>query len=153
MRLFISIFMIFMISSNLSAYSRSIVVSTYAKKKDAKLALTSTQKKYAKFSRLVEYAKENDFEVNILKTGKYFVIVVEPFFDKTTLKKALKKIKEEFSTAFATNYLGLKKIKKVEEPKKAKKEISPIDIKKHNNQEMKEIVDAEKCSWIFGCEE
>jgi len=173
MKFFISLIIIFITASTLDAYSRSVVIASYARYKDANTALTSTNKKYAKFAQISRYAKENNFGIVIRKTGKYFVIVAEPFFSKKSLNKALKRIKQDFKTPFITNYLGNKKakekveIKKVEPkpilelkpkikpqapPKEVKKEVK-INTREQNNQEMKELSDTKKCSWIFGCED
>ncbi len=151
MRLFISIFVVVISASNLFAFERSIVVSSYAKEKDAKKVLISTNKKYIKFSKLINYAKKHNYKVAIRKVGNYYAIVVEPFFNKASLDKSFRIIKKDFKSSFVINYLGIKK-----EPSKIKT-IKPIqksvDMKERNDKEMKEILNDKKCSWIFGCED
>ena len=150
-------------------YSRSIVLSSYVRYKDANTALTSDNAKYKKFANISKYAQEHNFKIVIHKSGKYFVIVAEPFFSRDSLNKALKRIKEEFKHPFVTNYLGKKKSKPLikeklipKEPKEQKKAIKvdkvepktdPQELKKRYNKEMQEISNTTKCSWIFGCEE
>ncbi len=156
MKILTGILFFIFLTSSLSAYPRCIILSSFKYEKDAQKKFSILQKKR---TNLLKFANDNNFEINLRKSGNYFIITAEPFYDKSSLDNAMKTIKVEYESSFVSNYTAKKKIDKIEKVVEVKKIIEvektkkpAIDIVK-NNQVMKNIKqNTQDCSWIFGCD-
>ncbi len=165
MKIFIGIALFVFLTSSLSAYPRCVILASFKHKIDAQKKFNNYKEKY---SELIQFSKDNDFEINLRKSGEYFIITAEVFYDKESLDRAMKAIRVDFKSSFISNYTAPKKTKPLTKEKVIVKKqayaITPereitnsvIKSKKdiaRNNREMNDLKQNTKgCSWIFGCD-
>jgi hypothetical protein len=102
---FIFLFFIFSLTS-LDAYSKKIIMISFSSKTKAQLMMKSLKKKNPSLFKL---SKKYKFSIKMRRSGKYYILVAEPFKDKKILKKALKSIRKDFKSAYVNNYTEVKK--------------------------------------------
>jgi signal transduction histidine kinase/response regulator RpfG family c-di-GMP phosphodiesterase len=86
---------------------------------DADAALSKLNRHIEKNSEILQLEKENDFDFIARKSGRYFIVTVEPFEDRAVLKTVLKYVRKLHRDAFVN------KIKPGDIKKKVKKSKKP----------------------------
>ncbi|MFA6195707.1 MAG: hypothetical protein WC656_03570 [Sulfurimonas sp.] len=90
---------------NFEGFPKKIVFATYPTLSEAELVMNEFQKHKVYF-QLEELAKNNNFNVHILPSGKSSVLVIEPLVNPTIHKEAQKIIKQMFKDAYDVNANG-----------------------------------------------
>ena len=103
MKISITLILLLILSSSAWGYSKKIIFSSFTTKQSAEKSLSRFLKS-AKSTKLNSLAQENNFEVHIRQSGKYYIIVAEPLTDKTLLLKTLKIVKKSYKQAYPNNY-------------------------------------------------
>lgn len=137
MKKFIYICVILFLSiSSLDAYSKRIIASSYTSERTAQKSFKKFQNSSV-YTELKSLSKEYAFDILMRSAGggKYYIVVMEPFFDKKICQKSLKIVRKYYKNAYLNKY---KKTK--EKPKLIKKEKL---IKKKVLKQEKEVVKKE----------
>ena len=87
---------------NFEGFPKKIVFATYPTLSEAELVMNEFQK-HKVYLQLEELAKNNNFNVHILPSGKSSVLVIEPLVNPTIHKEAQKIIKKMFKDAYDVN--------------------------------------------------
>lgn len=109
-------------------YSKKIILASFKNLEDANKALNSSFVKIKTYNEVENLAKTYSFTVHIRESGKYVVLVAEPFYEKKVLKKVLKLLKPYYKNAYYNNYTP-QKIEKIDSSTKeevAKKSSQPL---------------------------
>ncbi len=117
-------------SSTLSAYSKKIIFSAFSNEKNANTSLEDF-KKTSQFTRLNQLSRENNFKVYVRDSGKYFVVVAEPIYNKKVGIESFNLVKSNYKSAYTRVYEKLFLEKKVVEKKIIEtKIVKVVEIKK-----------------------
>ena len=79
------------------AISTQVVVGSFLYENNAKIIQNSLQKYMQQDS---EFYKENSIMANYKKHGKYFIVTLEPIYDKKTLFSTLDRVKSRFNGSY-----------------------------------------------------
>lgn len=142
----ISLFvLIFLLSSSLYGYSKKIIFSAFSNMQNAQRSLQGF-KETNSYQKLDALAKANDFTIHARVSGRYYIVVAEPFFSESTAQEAFRIGKKEYRNAYMNTYEPPEEPKKklVKEPliKKVpeiKKPDKPVKIDKEESVVVQEI--------------
>jgi len=162
MKIFFILLAVFLLTSSLQAYSKKIVIGAFSSEKNANKLLNKLPSEIAEYKELKKIFDKNGASVKVHHTGKYYLLLVEVFSNKATLKKSLKIIKKKFKHAYIANAtlkkevvqkdkkiakvvekvkINKKEIKKIQEVPKIKKELPKIIQNKQENEILKVMED------------
>ncbi len=127
MKFTLGFLLIFVLSDSLLAYSKKIIFSSFETQQKAQKYFDAFESKGKKYDALLKLAKEKDFKVYVRKSGRYHIIVAEPFTDKNTLYRVMKIAKMNFTHPYVNKYSSPKKVQAIQE-KPVK--IEPVVIEK-----------------------
>lgn len=103
---------LFLLSFELHAnYEKKIILASFKSSKEANKALTHSFVKIKTYNQVKKLEKKHNFKVHTRASGKYVVLVVEPFYEKQVLKQVLKLLKPYYKHAYYNNYTPPKKEK------------------------------------------
>ena len=138
---------ILLIAISLQAqYIRSIRIASLSNEKFAKQYLKKVKKFTKKHPEISKLQKGKLFRFIYRKSGKYFVVVAEPFTDKKTLVKVNDILKKKFKGIYITRLSSLpKNITTKEKQKKIKinqdlaKKIKEKELKKNEQKNAQKL--------------
>ena len=103
--------------TSLFAYQTQIVLGTYSKYASAKYTQAQLNKIIEKDIKFKKFLEKNNVESIVKKSGKYYVVIIKPFYDLVTQNAVLSKIKKtNFSDAYILKVDSNKKIIKKQTP-------------------------------------
>ena len=117
------------ISSNLQAYSKKIILSSFVNKHDAEKSFKKYQTS-SSFSKLDTLSKKHHFKIYVRPSGKYYIIVAEPLLSKKVRTQAYAYAKSYYKNAYSNNYTQAKKLKQTTIKKITKLKLEPKTIKR-----------------------
>lgn len=113
------LFIVSLLSSTyLCAYSKKILIASFLSEENANRAFQQIKKKLNSNPKISSLEKSGVI-LHKRKSGKYYIIALEPFKNISTLYKALRVVKKEYKGAYYNDFKSKKE--KVSDPK--------IDIK------------------------
>ena len=133
MKISITLILLLILSSSAWGYSKKIIFSSFSDKQSAEKSLDKFLSTPQKSQKLMALAKNNEFQVHIRESGKYYIMVAEPIRDKTLLSKTIKIVKKSYKQAYANNYTPPKvpvEVPKVEAPKVAVEKTQEVNVSK-----------------------
>ncbi len=141
MRIFSSLLVLVLFASLLeaSSYYRSIRVSAFPTKVKAQQSVVRVKKFLASKKVVQKYKKEIGFDVKVAKVGKYYMSVIEPFFDE---KKKLQEVLDIVRARYPKAYVRKLKSNKYKQHKKSvtQKVHKKVAPKKEKKQKIVEVV-------------
>jgi len=141
MRIFSGLLFLVLITSLLeaSSYYRSIRVSAFADEAKAQQSVERVKKFLASKKVVQKYKKEIGFDVKVAKVGKYYMSVIEPFFDE---KKKLQEVLDIVRARYPKAYVRKLKSNKYKQHKKSvtHKTHKKVEPKKEKKQKIAEVV-------------
>jgi signal transduction histidine kinase len=139
-------------------YIRSIRVASFSNEASAKEAVSDLKKFLYKKKDFLKLYQENHFEIKITLSGKYYLLVIEPFTDRPTMQSVLDIVRERYKGAypkklFSYNFTNLKdqnttsktqqKVSIAKTPeivKKIEKKVPETKVVSANKSEMKKEI-------------
>jgi signal transduction histidine kinase/CheY-like chemotaxis protein len=133
MRYIFLLFTLFFVYTSLNAaqYIRSIRVASYSNENVAKEAMINVEKFLYNHENFLKLQQENKFELKIIPSGKYYLLVVEPFTNRQIMQTILDIVRKRYKRAYpkklhSYDFTQLKKYKNKLEPLRHTK---PIIVK------------------------
>jgi len=127
--------------SSLHAYSKKIIFSAFSNMENAQRSLQGF-KETNSYKEIESLAKANNFIVHARISGRYYIVVAEPFYSKDVAKKAFRLGKKEYRNAYMNTYEAPTKPEERVVVKTSTEELKSIE--KHVEVEKKEKVEQEK---------
>ena len=125
--IYLFILIIFFTLTLNAEYIRSIRIGTYPNKIVANNSLSKIDNFIQLHENIKLLAERSDFIFKVRKSGKYFVLVAEPFTEKKTLQEVLDTLRLEYEDIYVTKLKNMpKKIKKEEIKEAVEKEVLEI---------------------------
>lgn len=125
------VFLLFFIMVNVSleAYSKKVILGSFLTQERAH----NEMKKFSKTSPIVvSLSKNNNFDLKVRKSGKYYIVVAEVFHDRKVLNAFLREIRKTSKGSYVSNHTVAKKtiVKKPQEIvlKEIPEEVSKIEV-------------------------
>ena len=118
-----------------ASYYRSVRVVSYPKESSAKKAAQKLENFIATKKNLLEFQENLKYEVRVVKAGKYFMVVMEPFaLDKVKeLQEIVDVLRDKYPHAYVKKIKSKNAPKKVTSKKsKPAKEVKKEPVKKKN---------------------
>ncbi len=85
-------------------HEKKIIVSSLGTPEKAERALQQLQNYLKNYPDIVSLLDKNGIALHSRPSGKYFIVVIEPFSDKTNLFKVRDAVKKRYPTLFINNY-------------------------------------------------
>jgi len=152
MKKFIYICVILFLSiSSLDAYSKRIIASSYTSERTAQKSFKKFQNSSV-YTELKSLSKEYAFDILMRSAGggKYYIVVMEPFFDKKICQKSLKIVRKYYKNAYLNKYKKTKEKPKLikkkvlkQEKEVVKKEVTKKEVTK-KTLKLEKVVKVEK---------
>ena len=138
MKKIIFLVFLFLAFTSLHAYSKKIVFTTFMKQENAKTSLQDFQKTLT-YKEIDTLGKKYDFKIHTRESGKYFIVVAEPFKSKKLLQKVYNLAQVEYKDAYYINY-ELSKVNLEAKIVKKDENISQHSIKKEDEVDI-DVID------------
>ena len=129
--IYLSILIIFFSSTLNAEYIRSIRIGTYPNKIIADNSLSKIDEFIQLHENIETLAKRSDFIFKVRESGKYFVIVAEPFTEKKILQEVLDTLRLEYEGIYVTKLKNM--------PKKVQKELVVDDMIQEKKEKKIEV--------------
>jgi two-component system sensor histidine kinase/response regulator len=85
-----------------AAYLRSIRVGSFETKQDAYIAHTDLVNYLGKYPQIDTLQREHQFEIKYRRSGKYYITLVEPFYERKVLQKVLDTLRIGYKDVYVT---------------------------------------------------
>jgi hypothetical protein len=112
--------LLILLGTNLEAYSKKIIFASFTRMSNAQDSLDSF-KKSSKYKKIDKLSKENNFKVYVRTSGKYHIVVAEPFLKKSLAQEVYRLAKSNYKHAYISPYVAVLKKEKVIEKKEPPK--------------------------------
>jgi len=108
MRHILLFFTIFFLYTSLDAatYIRSVRIASFPNENSAKKAMLGMEKFLYHHEDFLKLKEENQFELKIVPSGHYYLLVLEPFTDRKVMQKILDIVRERHSKAYPKKLLS-----------------------------------------------
>ena len=94
---------LFVAVTSLEAYSKKIIFATFSNEQNAQKSLNSFEKTES-YEKLKKLSLKHDFKIYTRASGRFYIVVAEPFFQRKTAVKAYKIIKQKYKNLYANIY-------------------------------------------------
>jgi sulfur relay (sulfurtransferase) complex TusBCD TusD component (DsrE family) len=89
--------------TSLHAYTKKIIFASFSNMENAEKSFKTFQES-SLFQKLEALAKKNNFEIHTRESGKYTIVVAEPFYSKEVLEQAYVIAKQMYKSAYINKY-------------------------------------------------
>jgi len=102
----VKLFFIYFITSTIlnAEYIRSIQLGSFPSEKATLNSLEKVNKILNEDATITTLMQKNDFRLKYRASGKYFISLLEPFRDKTTLQKVLNNLRKSYPDVYVKNF-------------------------------------------------